>query len=569
MDHDEFFEFFSTQLVLREYKPNPTEIKAGLISQTANPTSPGTDGGIDAMYLFVNGRLIMDMDQARELRLLKAKASISLDVIIIQSSRQSGFGLDRLLRFKDTSDNIFMIDRQQVTFSETYNAELLDCIARFREIHKALLTKNPTINVHYYYITKGDVSKIVEGSDVDRKARSLERDIITVLSTIDKCVVHFIGARQLVDLDRLPPQYTDTLRCSETISLNKTAYISLVDLGEYYRFITGGETVLLDHLFDSNVREYEGDVEVNGKILETLEASGDKADFWWLNNGITIVADVIGGHAKELVLKEPRIVNGLQTSTQIWQYFKDNPPVAATKRHVSVKLIQSEETGKQDRIIKATNSQTRIPIQYLWATEELQKDIEQVFRASNLHYARRKNSWKKAGVPVDQVVGMTELAQSVAAIYLQQPDHARARPSRYFKKETYKTVFSLKYEIDLYVSCALIKKRTETFLKRHENNRADRTNLLFYVAMAVVSVHLKTPRAMSKSIVGLDVAGIPESTFASALSIVRPIYQRVSRAVAGNRNAFSGDVAAKGTDMLQELKNALVSRFRRSKRKRP
>jgi hypothetical protein len=321
--------------------------------------------------------------------------------------------------------------------------------------------------------------------------------------------------------------------------------------------------VVLEHLFDSNVREYEGDVEVNKNILSTFEADDDKADFWWLNNGITIVADLISGHTKELVLKEPRIVNGLQTSTQIGQYFKDHPQITKTKRHVAIKLIQSDETDMQDRIIKAANSQTRIPAQYLWATEELQRDIEQIFRASGLHYARRKNSWKKSGTSIDKVVGMTELAQSVAAVHLQQPDHARARPSRYFKQESYKTAFSPKYPPDLYVVCALVKKRTEAFLKKHEPSRADRTNLLFYVAMAVVCIYLKTPRAMVKSIAGLDTSSISESAFATALSMVRPIYERCSHAASTRSTSYSGDVAAKGTDMVKELKDELVAKFRR------
>ena len=566
MAEDEFFEFFSTQLVLRDYKPNPQEIASGMVSQTANPTSPGTDGGIDAMYLFVNGTLITDMEQARDLRSLKQ--NISFDVVIIQSSRESGFSLERLLRLKDASDNIFMIDREPGAFTETYNAELLDSILRFREIHRALLTKSPFIQVKYFYATKGDRSKINPGGDLDLKARAIEADVKSKLQTIAQCTFTFIGARQLIEIDRLPPQYTDTLKCSDSITLKTGgAYISLVELSEYNRFITGGTPDILEHLFDSNVREYEGDVEVNKNILTTLQGSEDKADFWWLNNGITILADQITGHAKELVLKEPRVVNGLQTSTQIWRYFQSHPQPNDAKRHVSVKLIQSDETDMQDRIIKATNNQTQIPAQYLWATEQLQRDIEQIFRASKLHYARRKNSWKKQGIKVEDVVGMTELAQSVAAIHLQQPDHARARPSRYFKKQFYKTVFSSKYPLDLYVVCALIKKRTEQFLKQNEPNRADRTNLLFYVAMAAVAVQLKTPRAKISSLMNVNVGSVPDAAFASALSIVRPIYVKVSKA-AGKQNTFAGDVAAKGIDMVEALKLELVAKFRR-KKKRP
>src|SRR4051794_25338195 len=87
---DEFFEFFGAQQVLRDYQLDPEEIKSGLVGQTSVPNSAGTDGGIDAIYLLVNGRLIRDLDQAQELKALKQ--NIVFDVIIIQSSLESGFG---------------------------------------------------------------------------------------------------------------------------------------------------------------------------------------------------------------------------------------------------------------------------------------------------------------------------------------------------------------------------------------------------------------------------------------------------------------------------------------------
>ena len=109
---------------------------------------------------------------------------------------------------------------------------------------------------------------------------------------------------------------------------------------------------------------------------------------------------------------------------------------------------------------------------------------------------------------LDKVVGMTELAQAVAAVYLQEPDHARARPSRYFKKDYYDKVFSSKVPIDLYVTCALLRKRVETFLQSVETDRQDRNNLLFYVLMSVVCVALKTPRANVKTISNMKVGEI-------------------------------------------------------------
>ena len=167
MKDDEFFEFFTAQQVLRDYQLDPEEIKCGVVGQATQSKSPGTDGGIDAMYLLVNGRLIRDLDQAKELKSLKQ--NIVFDVIILQSSLETGFTLQRLLRLKDTSENIFRIERSPDTFSETYNEELLDCIKRFREAHRALITKHPTFQVSYFYATRGDSGKVA--TDIEKKLK--------------------------------------------------------------------------------------------------------------------------------------------------------------------------------------------------------------------------------------------------------------------------------------------------------------------------------------------------------------------------------------------------------------
>ena len=188
-------EFFSSQQVLRDFQVDPEEITSGLVSQSANDIK-GSDGGIDAMYIFYNGRLLRDMEQAEALK--SAKQNIILDVIIIQASRQSGFDLNRILRIKDASENIFGVDRDTNQFSEKYNEPLLDSINRFRAVHRAIITKKAEIQVSYFYVTNGDSTKL--SPDVDAKARELEKAIPKTLATVKSCTFTFVGARDLIDL---------------------------------------------------------------------------------------------------------------------------------------------------------------------------------------------------------------------------------------------------------------------------------------------------------------------------------------------------------------------------------
>ncbi|MFI8952859.1 AIPR family protein [Streptomyces sp. NPDC053750] len=79
---------------------------------------------------------------------------------------------------------------------------------------------------------------------------------------------------------------------------------------EYYRFITSDNEALRLELFESNVRDYAGSTAVNNAIGEPLKL-GTGEDFWWCNNGVTVVADAAQIAGTGIVLEKPQIVNGL------------------------------------------------------------------------------------------------------------------------------------------------------------------------------------------------------------------------------------------------------------------
>ncbi|MFJ3191702.1 AIPR family protein [Streptomyces griseoviridis] len=58
-------------------------------------------------------------------------------------------------------------------------------------------------------------------------------------------------------------------------------------LRDYLGFICNDDGTLRRHIFDWNVRDYAGGVEVNREIKESL-LDRSAPQFWWLNNGVTI-----------------------------------------------------------------------------------------------------------------------------------------------------------------------------------------------------------------------------------------------------------------------------------------
>lgn len=106
--------------------------------------------------------------------------------------------------------------------------------------------------------------------------------------------------------------------------------------------------------FEANVRDYQGKNAINSCIKDSLEDSDNGEDFWWLNNGITILAsEATMASSRELQLTNPEIVNGLQTSNEIYNFYSQNESLLQSeRRNVLVRVIVPETERVRDDFIQ-------------------------------------------------------------------------------------------------------------------------------------------------------------------------------------------------------------------------
>jgi hypothetical protein len=240
-------------------------------------------------------------------------------------------------------------------------------------------------------------------------------------------------------------------------------------------------------LLESNVRDYQGKKNiVNRDIHSTLEAS-DGREFWWLNNGVTILATSYNTSGNKLVIETPEIVNGLQTSYEIYSYFKDHQDKTDT-RNILVRVILPKEELTRNRITKATNFQTVVQALSLHATDQIHFDIEDKLKLYNLFYDRKSGKYKNLRKQIDDIISMRSLAQAVMATLLRKPDDARARPGTVINNEKeYPAIFNDKYNRDLYVACILLDRQVQKYLNGREDLSLDvKRNIRYYVEMWVM-----------------------------------------------------------------------------------
>ena len=529
-DPSTFFEFFTAQQILKDFDLSYDEIESGLIGG-------GGDGGVDSIYLLVNGDLVQEDSDYSHLR-----KDIVIDLVVIQSKTHAGFQETPVERFITVSNDLFDLSKG-TTHPSVYNKQLLGAIDRFQSLYRDLTPWFPTFNVSFHYASKG----VAANDNVKHKVEML-KDVVLSRIPNARFDFQFLGASELYDLAGRQPHTTFNLPLAENpiSSDDQVGFVCLVRLRNFFDFITDETGSLQRQLFDANVRDYQGRTQVNDEIQASLQVVGSE-DFWWLNNGVSILATQASLGGKTLTIKDPQIVNGLQTSTEVYNYCK-TADMGDEGRKILVRVMVPNEDESRDRIIKATNSQTVVPPSSLRATDRIHRDIEEHLHQKGLFYDRRKNYYKNEGKPRDKIVGIPYLAQAVMAIVLQQPDQARARPSSLLKNnDDYGRVFSSSYPIELYYVCAEAMRRVESILKLPSLGvpTEDRNNLRFYVAMCAVSGVYNSPKPTPKTISGFDVASLDEAAVQHSLNFVLPKYVSLG----GN------DQVSKGPQLLKAIFN--------------
>ena len=480
LPEDEAFELFTFEQALKGEDLSEDEIANGQVGG-------GDDGGIDGLYCFLNGNLIEEdaevLDEDFDPSSVKREPELTLAVV--QAKRSASFAETPFDKLAATLADLLKLSRTDEELAQLLSEALMDRAAIFRTAWYRLATRHPRIRVSVYYATKGDTSTI--NDKVATRAARLKEQIV---EAIPKAVaeVRFLGARELVDLAGQEKSYTLSLTFQENATAAES-HIALVSLEDYYAFISD-DGVLRKHIFDWNVRDYEGEVEVNKEISQSL---GDSAapEFWWLNNGVTVICARASSTGKTFSLDDVQIVNGLQTSVTIHQYLNDAPAEdPARKRSLLVRIIVTDDHRTRDKVIRATNRQTAVPVASLRATDHVQRHLETYFLSADWFYERRKNYYRNQGKTPAKTVAIPYLAQAIMAIGLSEPSNSRARPSSLLKNDAdYARVFDDRVGYAIYLWVAKVQKAVDEFLRseRAETTAADRTNLRFYVSMLLVA----------------------------------------------------------------------------------
>jgi len=484
-DRSTEFEALSAEVVLADSGLTSEEVNGGLVGKSR-------DGGLDSVHVFINGTLVREdseylKDRPKVSRLI---ASPEIVVHLVQAKESNGFSENAVILAQAGACDLLDLDRDEYLLRAKYSDAVIEATGRFVRAFDALRLTHPSIDIRFSYTSTADSDSV--HPNTERALRDFE---VAVGSKVYGSTVsaRTVGVEAFIAFLKRRPSYDNLLLVVDELLTHERedgepSWVTLVSLGKYIQFLTDpADGSYRDYLFADNVRAYDASALVNKEIEKTL-LDKSSPEFWWLNNGVTIIGSKVTAPGKRLTIDDVQIVNGLQTSQSIWQVLHDAPSDNPLLKHrVLVRVIPTTDKQVRNQIIRATNSQTPVRDEGLRATSAIQLEVEEFLLEAGYFYDRRRNYYKNLGKPKSRIVGIRQLTQALLTWTKFRPDDARARPNDYLKSDSrHDDLFSRSLPRSTFAWVLEAQGLVEQYLAEQPDlDAAERNDLRFLVAAAV------------------------------------------------------------------------------------
>lgn len=483
-DTGELFELFCFDHLLKDYDPSYEDLEDGW-------TDAGDDGGIDGFFVVLDDIILTDTPD------FSVRRTPNIDLFLISAKHAANFRQAPVNALISSLPEILDLSKPSDELKYPFASDVLDQRDLFKELYVSLAERHPRLRVHVIYASRGDASRMPE--NITSRADVLKDELSHLFSDAE-ISFRFAGAGELLDLARKRRTHSLRLRFIEgNISRASADYVMLCLLEDYFLFVTDEQGQLRRYLFESNVRDYLGEFAINRDIAETLRSNErrEQMDFWWLNNGVTLLASAATIAGKELTMENVQIVNGLQTTETIYRHFR-REDVESDDRAILVKVLVTTDDSVRDRIIKATNYQNMVDLASLRGTDRIQRDIEHYLGDNGWFYDRRKGFYKNQGKPSDRIISISYLGAAVQSIALRQFSVGFRGKTKWLRNDDiYGKVFDEKWDLEVFLVCLELAKHIETHLGRvgwRKGNRYTKRAMALAIASVWAAQMVQKPK---------------------------------------------------------------------------
>ncbi len=389
-------------------------------------------------------------------------------VYILQVKNSESFSSNSIIQIRNGLNWLF--NKPRADLKTLTNTAFRDKIVEYRSLQGSLGPSNLRIVVRY--VSNGLTSQFSPECSQEAKGILDEYDN----GTFSEFSFLPIGADELVSFintqERQHKQIDADLRIqydANTPSLMKyysgdlKGLVCSVSAREIARIVNNDKE---GAIFDLNLRRYlGGSGAVNKDIYETAINPASSYQFWFLNNGVTVVCDqfdaVTDPDNPHIKIKNLQIVNGCQTATTLASAQKLG--TLAPDVRVVVRIYETKEKDLVDKIVLTTNNQNRITNRDLRANDTIQLDMERAFAIYNYSYERKPRQYVNLSTPSSKIIANESVGQAYLAIVLKKPSDARGRKYKVWD-EYYTQIFS-GHVVEPHIIAMLIDARASDWVR--------------------------------------------------------------------------------------------------------
>ncbi|MDR2651548.1 MAG: AIPR family protein [Prevotellaceae bacterium] len=382
--------------------------------------------GIDGIVIIVNNQLVLEES---DLRKFGPTESIKIKIGFIQSTIKNSFDEQKLNAFTDEVVK-FLTGQIAIEPYSTIYKKLYDRSGSFID------RMEDTPNIFLFFLS-ARTSHLINDTKI-----SLERKKITERADIrNKCKLEKLSVYQRDEIkteyDKISKFHSVQLKFDKNVQLSTVENVELSLLGtikfpELKKLIMTSDETLKENLFVENVRNYIGNTPVNIDIKKTLNDTNKRTYFPFLNNGLAIICDKIERHPvnqDEFTLTFPRIINGCQTTSILYQQYKESPD-SINKIEIVAKIISTQNNELKKMITYAANNQNSID-KDLQSLNEFHEKIEVYFEGKeekNFHlYFERLRGQHNCIIPLYCKINIETLARVYVSVFLHKPHEMKSK----------------------------------------------------------------------------------------------------------------------------------------------
>ncbi|MFJ4677527.1 AIPR family protein [Kitasatospora sp. NPDC088783] len=423
----------------------------------------GNDLGLDGIAILLNGTLVTSVDEVKDL--LAVNGTMDVTFSFIQAKSGGNFSTEQIGSFFEGVQDFFSED-----LSTPINDRIVNARDTMQEIYRnstKFRRNKPTCLL--YFVTTGEwkneahVASRVKKWEAGLRSLSLFSSISFTAMGADEIQNSYQRSKNSVTTEFI---FANKVLLPE-ISGVKAAYLGTVPATEFLRLIVDPTDNIRKPLFTENIRDFLEYNSVNTEIQETLRDSATHDRFAVLNNGITVVTRDLQVTANKFEISDYQIVNGCQTSHVLF----DERGVLSDRIHVPLKVIFTQDDEVISSVITATNRQTAVTSEDLYALSSFQKKLEALMGSypskKKLYYERRSRQYSSAnGVEKVRIVTKQQQIKAFAAMFLDEPHKA----SRYYadlRAMVGKRIFHETHKLDPYYTAAYANYKLEYLFRNN------------------------------------------------------------------------------------------------------